>query len=145
MLADTDQNGTFELLVAANDGVLHCFETGSQTQPFVARFRGNHPHNRGDLGLVKLSWSAAATAAVPKTHPGTSGGGIRIDYLTCCTALQQAATRAPAPRNRALLRAAAACNDAAAAGKDREEMLRAVGPLTGGGLPADCAPHDLSW
>ncbi|MBW2457028.1 MAG: PQQ-like beta-propeller repeat protein [Deltaproteobacteria bacterium] len=146
MVADTDGNGTFELLVAANDGMLRCFETGSRAQPFVARFRGNSNHNRGDLGLVKLSWGAAATTAVPKTHPGTSGGGIRIDYLNCCTALQQAATRAPAPRNRALLRAAAACNDAAAAGKDRDEMLKAVRPLVGGTLPHDCAPGpDLSW
>ncbi len=138
MLADTDQNGTFELLVASNDGMLHCYETGSRAQPFVARFRGNNNHNRGDLGLVKLSWSAAATARVPKTNPATSGGGIRIDYLNCCTALQNAATRAPVPRNRALLRAAAACNNAAAAGKDREKMLETVRPLSGGTLPREC-------
>ncbi|EYF00099.1 Hypothetical protein CAP_1364 [Chondromyces apiculatus DSM 436] len=56
MLADVDRNGTYELLVAANDGVLRCYETGSTARPLVSRFRGESAHNRGDLGHVPLRW-----------------------------------------------------------------------------------------
>lgn len=54
LLADVDANGTFELLVAGGDGVLRCFETGSKTRPLVSRFRGESPHNRGDLTHLAL-------------------------------------------------------------------------------------------
>lgn len=54
MIADVDQNGTFELLVVGGDGVLRCFETGSKTPPLVSRFRGESPHNRGDLTNLLL-------------------------------------------------------------------------------------------
>jgi outer membrane protein assembly factor BamB len=54
LLADVDANGTFELLVVGGDGVLRCFETGSKTRPLVSRFRGDSPHNRGDLTHLVL-------------------------------------------------------------------------------------------
>jgi outer membrane protein assembly factor BamB len=54
MLADVDQNGTFELLVVGGDGKLRCFETGSKEAPKVSRFRGESTHNRGDLTHLVL-------------------------------------------------------------------------------------------
>lgn len=56
MLADTDGDGTYELLIASNDGMLNCYETGSKTKPFISRFRGESPHNTGLIGAVKLGW-----------------------------------------------------------------------------------------
>ncbi|WP_050428547.1 PQQ-binding-like beta-propeller repeat protein [Chondromyces crocatus] len=61
MLADVDGDGTYEVLVAANDGVLRCFETGATAKPVIARFRGESPHNRGDLGAVPLRWARSST------------------------------------------------------------------------------------
>ncbi len=99
MLADVDGNGSFELIVASNDGMLTCFETGSRTLPAVARFRGASAHNRGDLGKVSLGWRSTVARGPAITAPGSN---IRIDYLLCCTSLQQAAVRAPHPQNQKL-------------------------------------------
>lgn len=60
MLADVDADGTYELLVAAGDGTLHCFTTGSTARPLIPRFRGESPHNRGEYAGVKLGWKLAA-------------------------------------------------------------------------------------
>lgn len=57
MLADVDKDGTYELLVAGNDGTLQCFATGSTARPLISRFRGESLHNRGELGGVKLGWT----------------------------------------------------------------------------------------
>jgi hypothetical protein len=136
MLADVEGNGTFELLVASNDGTLTCFETGSTKKPFLSRFRGNDPKNRGDLGMVALGWKA--TSAVPKTGPQSAGGGIRIDYLVCCQALAEQATRMPSPQNRQFLEAASTCTSMAAKGEPRDAMQKAIRPLVGGARPQAC-------
>ena len=60
MLADVDADGRYELLVAANDGTLHCFATGSTAKPLIPRFRGESLHNRGELTGVKLGWTLPA-------------------------------------------------------------------------------------
>jgi hypothetical protein len=125
LLADVDGNGTYELLVASNDGTLSCFETGSTAQPNISRFRGESPHNRGELGPVSLGWRSSATAEAERTG-AASHGNIRIDYLPCCRALQDEATRAPSPQNRQLLRAAAKCSGMAADGRPRRQALQAV-------------------
>jgi len=76
MLADVDGNGTYELLIASNDGKLTCFETGSTAKPDISRFRGESPHNRGDLAKVSLGWQSSADATDPQ--PGaTSSVGSR--------------------------------------------------------------------
>lgn len=144
MLADVDGDGAFELLVASNDGSLTCFSTGSRKTPDVPRFRGESAHNTGQLGAIKLGWhSASAAQARAGRGAASSGAGsrgnIRIDYLRCCSALQDAATRAPAPDNATLLRGAATCASMAAAGTDRQVALRAVSTALGGvALPAEC-------
>jgi hypothetical protein len=62
MLADVDADGSYELLVAGNDGALRCFTTGSTAKPLISRFRGESPHNRGEYAGVKLGWTLPAQA-----------------------------------------------------------------------------------
>ena len=123
MLADVDKNGSYELLVASNDGKLTCFETGSRTKPSLSRFRGESLHNRGDLGKVSLGWVSERGQGIDR--PGQPGA-IAIDYLNCCTALQDAARRAPSPQNQGLLRAAATCATLASKGTPRVEALQQI-------------------
>jgi hypothetical protein len=54
---DVDGDGSFELLVASNDGLLTCFETGSRTRPLLARFRGNSSDNRGHIEGAQLRFT----------------------------------------------------------------------------------------
>lgn len=127
LLDDTDGDGRYELLVASNDGLLTCFETPSTKKPFVARFRGNSPDNRGDLGAVSLGWRSSVRERKEGDFTGRSASGdVRIDYLGCCNALTDAATRAPSPENGVLLRAAGSCNALAARGADRKEALESI-------------------
>jgi outer membrane protein assembly factor BamB len=136
MLADVDTDGSSELLVASRDGLLTCFHTGSTAKPFLARSR-----NTGELGVVKLGWRASlATGATPTSGVGSSPGSVRIDYLRCCSALQQAALRAPVPQNRVLLQAAGSCNQLAASGTSRAEAMRTVAQALAGQttVPAEC-------
>jgi outer membrane protein assembly factor BamB len=58
-VGDVDGDGNFELLVAANDGMLTCFETGSRTRPLISRFRGETSDNRGHFGAVALRFEPA--------------------------------------------------------------------------------------
>ncbi len=137
LFADVDADGTSELLVASNDGQLTCFLTHTRGKPPLPRFRGESAHNRGDLGNVGLGWRSAGG------HRGAQTGahsGVRIDYQTCCTALQQTALRAPSPEDAALLQAASLCLAEAAQGKERAEALQDVEALLRGksALPADC-------
>ena len=136
LLADTDKNGSFELFVASNDGLLTCFETASKTEPDLARFRGSSPHNRGDLGPVRLGWRTGGGGG-PAAMPPSS---IRVDYLRCCSALTEAAGRAPAPEDAALLGAAGLCNSLAAGATPRARALEAIAQRLKGkaGLPAQC-------
>lgn len=60
LVADVDGDGTYELLVASNDGFLSCFATGSKTMPLVPRFRGATADNRGALGAVPIGWAVSA-------------------------------------------------------------------------------------
>ncbi len=137
LLADADGNGQWELFVASNDGKLTCFETGSKATPFISRFRGDDPRNRGQLGQVKLGWVSKRTGAGAAAPHG--GGGIRIDYLSCCTALQDSARRAPEPQNVNYLKAAALCTGLAAKNVERSEALRRVKTFTRGApLPGAC-------
>jgi outer membrane protein assembly factor BamB len=144
---DVDGDGKYELLVASNDGELTCFQTSSIAKPFIARFRGNSPENRGELGAVKLGWhSELRFERKGDFKGGGSAGGVRIDYLRCCKALTDAATQAPAPENAAFLRAASVCNSLAAQGKERTEALEALerevrGKAT---LPSECGPPPVS-
>ncbi len=144
MLADVDGDGTFELLVASNDGKLTCFTTGSRATPDIARFRGASPHNTGELGAVKLGWRSglAAQARAGQGAPAAgaaSRGNIRIDYLRCCSALQEAATRAPVPDNATLLRGAAACETMAAAGRSRGDAMKTIASALGSvAMPSEC-------
>ncbi len=139
---DVDGDGRYEILVASNDGMLTCFSTASTQKPVIARFRGNSPENRGDFGALKLGWrSSTRERAEGDFRGGGSAGTIRIDYLSCCKALTDAATRAPAPENAELLRAAGVCNASAAAGTDRTEALESLeqkfrGKAT---LPKECS------
>lgn len=55
-ISDVDGDGSFELLVASNDGQLTCLETGSRTRPLLARFRGSGSDNRGHIAGAKLSF-----------------------------------------------------------------------------------------
>ncbi len=136
LLADVEGDGTFELLVASNDGLLTCFSTGSRARPTIPRFRGESAHNRGDLGRVSLGWSAAAARG---RGPGRAPGGVRLDYLGCCTALQAAAAAAPSPENRVLLGAAARCLSLAAGATPREAALSEItAALPGTILPDTC-------
>jgi len=124
LFGDVDADGALELLVASNDGALNCFGTSAKDKAVVPRFRGESPHNRGDLGALRLGWQSRAAAA--RTQPpaaASSPGNIRIDYLRCCNALQEQATRAPAPGNAALLQTAAACNAFAGSGIDRARAM----------------------
>ncbi|HEY3233509.1 MAG TPA: PQQ-binding-like beta-propeller repeat protein [Polyangiaceae bacterium] len=138
LLADVDGNGSVELLVASNDGLLTCFESGSRAPPVIARFRGASNHNRGDFGSVQLGWRSRASSRVQPPQ-ARSPGNVRLDYLVCCTALQQAAALAPAPPNALYLQASAQCNTLAAKGLDRKSALstlaQALGTLP---LPAQC-------
>lgn len=144
MLADVDGDGSFELLVASNDGTLTCFSTGSRATPDISRFRGDSPHNTGELGSVKLGWHSQLAARVRAGRAGpvagaASRGNIRIDYLRCCTALQEAATRAPVPDNATLLRGAAACEAAAADGRPRQEATKTIAGVLGNvAMPNEC-------
>ncbi len=136
LLADVEGDGTFELLVASNDGLLTCFSTGSRARPTIPRFRGESAHNRGDLGRVSLGWSAAAARG---RGPARPAGGVRLDYLNCCSALQVAAASAPSPENRALLGAAARCLSLAAGAAPREAALGEItSTLPGAILPDAC-------
>ena len=125
MLADVDGNGTCELVVASNDGKLSCFETGSTARPEISRFRGESPHNRGELGKVSLGWRSKRTGT-EREPAAASRGKIRIDYLRCCRALQDDAMRAPSPQNVYLLRAAGVFNTMAASGRPRDRALKAI-------------------
>lgn len=62
LVADVDRDGTYEILVASNDGLLTCFSTSSKTKPLVSRFRGEAPDNRGNLGAIPLHWKPARKA-----------------------------------------------------------------------------------
>jgi outer membrane protein assembly factor BamB len=127
LVDDVDGDGRYEILVASNDGMLTCFSTPSTAKPVIARFRGNSSDNRGDLGAMKLGWrSSSRERAEGDFRGGGSAGSIRIDYLSCCKALTDAATRAPAPENAELLRAAGVCNSLAAAATDRAKALEAL-------------------
>ena len=127
LLDDTDGDGRYEILVASNDGLLTCFQTPSTKKPVLSRFRGNTPDNRGEIGGVKLGWRSIHQARAEGDFQGrSSAGGVRIDYLLCCKALTDAATRAPSPENAELLKAAGACNAAAAAGVDRAAALESL-------------------
>jgi hypothetical protein len=124
---DTDGDGRYEILVASNDGLLTCFQTPSTKKPVIARFRGNTPDNRGDFGAAKLGWRSSHQPRAQGDFQGRSAsGGIRIDYLLCCKALTDAATRAPSPENTELLNAAGTCNTLAAAGADRAAALESL-------------------
>ncbi|MCC6524708.1 MAG: PQQ-like beta-propeller repeat protein, partial [Polyangiaceae bacterium] len=138
MIADVDGNGSYELLVASNDGNLSCFETGSRHAPTVARFRGNDAHNRGDLGVVRLGWRARPGVPVPRAGVEVAPPGVRVEYLTCCQALADAAVRAPAETGRLLLKASATCLSMAADGKSADEMRAAVRGAVGQTLPREC-------
>jgi outer membrane protein assembly factor BamB len=142
MIVDTDGDGTYELLVASNDGKLTCFETGSRARPDLSRFRGDDPRNRGDLGAVRMGWrvKGAGGTHTPSKAPTSPGSTIRIDYLTCCSALQDEATRAPSPRNAQLLQSAGMCNMMASQGVERKQALDAVRrSMQGrGGVPRAC-------
>jgi hypothetical protein len=140
---DVDGDGRYEILVASNDGMLTCFQTASTQKPVLARFRGNTPDNRGDLGPVKLGWHSSLTPTGDGSSAGrSSAGAIRLDYLSCCKALTDAATRAPSPENVELLRAAGLCNSLAAASVERRLVLdRLAQQLRGKAtLPTECTP-----
>ncbi len=140
MLADTDGDGTYELLVASNDGMLTCFETGSKAKPFISRFRGESPHNTGRVGAVKLGWqSQRAGGGAANARSGASRGAIRIDYLRCCKALTDQATRAPTPQNRRYLQAASVCNSLAGLNTPRAKALSSItAVLSGADVPREC-------
>ena len=135
MLADVDLDGTLELLVASNDGVLTCFATAATARPYLSRFRGESLHNRGDLGKTALTWRGGQAGAVqPKL-----GTGIRMDYIPCCQALVEEATRAPAPDNTKLLQAASKCNALAAVGVERAGALVSITDAANGApMPSAC-------
>lgn len=137
MLADVDSDGKLELLVASNDGELTCFTTTSTSKPYLSRFRGESPHNRGDLGKTALGWRTAAPGTAPQgPQPGV---GIRVDYLRCCQDLTDEATRAPAPDNSKLLQAASKCNSLAAVGMERAGALTSITEVAAGApLPSSC-------
>jgi outer membrane protein assembly factor BamB len=142
LVDDVDGDGRYELLVASNDGQFTCFSTPSTQKPAIARFRGNSSDNRGDFGPLKLGWrSSVREKKAGDFRGGSSSGSIRIDYLGCCKALTEAATRAPAPENAELLRAAGMCNSLAASATDRTEALESLeqkfrGKAT---LPKECS------
>lgn len=143
MLADVDGNGTWELLVASNDGMLTCFETGSRARPEVPRFRGADPHNTGQLGAMRLGWRSDRKPRPQGSRSTDAGPQPRIDYLACCAALQEEGRLAPAPRNARLLQAAAGCTAAAANGVAREDAVRAIEQaLQGLRLPSTCRGKD---
>lgn len=57
----------------------------------------------------------------------------------CCAALAQNAKSAPPPTNAYMLQAAAACNAAVAAGKQKNSIMAMIqGALRGAGMPASC-------
>ena len=64
LIADVDGDGTYEILVASNDGMLTCLSTGSRTKPLVPRFRGETPDNRGLLGAIPLGWHTQSARPV---------------------------------------------------------------------------------
>ena len=66
LVADVDRDGTYEILVASNDGLLTCLATSSKTKPLVPRFRGETPDNRGNLGAIDLRWRKADGADISK-------------------------------------------------------------------------------
>lgn len=141
MLADTDGDGTYELLVASNDGKLTCFETGSTKKPFISRFRGESLHNTGVIGATKLGWQSQrqGMGAPAASRGGASRGGIRVDYLRCCKALTDQAARAPTPQNKRYLEAASVCNSLAGLNTDRSKALASVrAVLRGAGVPRQC-------
>jgi hypothetical protein len=65
MLADVDGDGTLELLVLDGKGELGCFGTGARAPALVSRFRGDDPHNRGELG-VRMAFELASPNPVRK-------------------------------------------------------------------------------
>ncbi len=133
MLADVDGNGTFELLVAADDHLL-CFDTNSRTTPFISRFRGNDPHNTGQLGAVRLHWSPAPAQTPP---PGSKGQ--RDDYVGCCQALASEANIVPRRYANGFMQASSQCMAMASRGAEKNDMIAAVRKLTQGRpLPLVC-------
>jgi hypothetical protein len=133
-IVDVDGDQAHELIVAANDGKLRCFETGTRATPVVARFRGNDPRNHGNLGRISLAWSVRPPNANAAPSP------VRVDYLTCCRQLTDAASRAPHPEDRLLMQAAADCLGAAAEGVERSAALRQLADRLGtrSALPDAC-------
>lgn len=143
LIADVDADGSYELLVASNDGLLTCFATGSRTTPDIPRFRGPSARNTGELGAVKLGWRSQAAvrarAAGEATNAPERKPAVRFDYLTCCSALQDAATVAGSPLNALLLRGASVCAARAAEGRPRAEALAELSTLLGEvNLPSAC-------
>jgi len=137
MLADVDLDGALELLVASNDGTLTCFATAATARPYLSRFRGGSLHNRGDLGQTALGWHASEAGG--QQAPPKPGAGIRIDYIRCCQALVEDATRAPAPDNTKLLLAASRCNSLAAIGMERAGALVSITEAANGApMPSAC-------
>lgn len=123
MLADVDGDGAQELLVSANDGVLTCLRTEAKARPAISRYRGESPHNRGDLGPIRLGWRSRRGSSDDQKPAARA---IRIDYLRCCQDLSAEAARAPAPNNLRLLEAASKCNSLAAAAVDREGAIATI-------------------
>ena len=56
MVADTDGDGVYEVLVASNDGILTCYTTGMSESPAIGRFRGDSPMNDGVMRPTNLQW-----------------------------------------------------------------------------------------
>jgi len=140
LIADADGDSRYELFVASNDGLVTCFDADPQLKPLTSRFRGDSAHNRGELGSIKLGWRSERSSSSASKLPAGRATNIRIDYLVCCNALQQAATRAPAPENAQLLRAASTCNALAAAAVARESALTTLDNMLKGKsrLPPEC-------
>lgn len=87
-----------------------------------------------DAGSVEDAAADAADSGKKLTGSASASGLKR-----CCAALQQNAASAPPPTNVYMLQAAAVCNAAVAAGKDKNSVLGALsGALRGAGLPASC-------
>ena len=56
-ISDVDADGSFDLLVASNDGLLTCLETGSHTRPLLKRFRGDTSDNQGHINGAQLHFA----------------------------------------------------------------------------------------